>query len=202
MAEERRERNRIRRQLREEKQLLQQKRKWIRHTATVPKGFIRHQVLIALNEKPLSGSELIENIEKFTGGFWKPSPGSIYPLLAYLQDSGYIRELPTENGMKRYELNEKGKVLLENQRNIMGKYKETMGFQQRPFGDFFRKVPPEKTAIVRETFMRAGRAMLQLSNALQENFSEETLDEMKKIIDDTSEKFGKLTKKIEGKKNE
>ena len=199
MTEARRERNRIRRQLREEKQLLQQKRKWIRHTATVPKGFIRHQVLIALNEKPLSGSELIENIEKNTGGFWKPSPGSIYPLLAYLQDSGYMRELPTENGMKRYELNEKGKTLLEDQRNIMRKYKETMGFQS-PFGDFFRKVPPEKAVIVRGTFMRAGRAMFQLSSALRENFSEEALDEAGKVIDEASEKLEKIAKKIEGEK--
>ena len=52
----------------------------------------------------MSGSELMEEIEKHTGGHWKPSPGSIYPLLSWLQDNGYIKELPSENGLKRYEL--------------------------------------------------------------------------------------------------
>ena len=76
------------------------KRNLIRHTATVPKGFIRFHVLRALNEKPMSGSELMEKIEKHAGGFWKPSPGSIYPLLSSLQEHGYIKELPTENGLE------------------------------------------------------------------------------------------------------
>ena len=34
----------------------------------VPKGFIRYHVLEALNEKPMSGSELMDAIEKHTGG--------------------------------------------------------------------------------------------------------------------------------------
>jgi len=64
--------------------------------AMVPKGFIRLHVLEALEESPKSGSEIIDQIEKHTNGFWKPSPGSIYPLLAWLQEKAYIDELPTE----------------------------------------------------------------------------------------------------------
>jgi DNA-binding PadR family transcriptional regulator len=92
------------------------KRNWMRHTAMVPKGFIRYHVLEALNEKPMSGSELMDQIEKHTGGTWKPSPGSIYPLLSYLQDNGYIKELPTDNGLKRYELTLTGKGAQKIQR--------------------------------------------------------------------------------------
>ena len=79
-------------------------RRWLRHTAMVPKGFIRYHVLECLSQKPMSGSELMEDIERHTGGCWKPSPGSIYPLLSWLQDNGHIKELPVENGLKRYEL--------------------------------------------------------------------------------------------------
>ena len=84
----------------------------------VPKGFIRYRVLESLNEKPMSGSEIMTDIEGQTGGFWKPSPGSIYPLLSWLQDNGHVKELPMENGLKRYELTEKGKKLLFEQRKI------------------------------------------------------------------------------------
>ncbi len=182
--------------------IAQGKRKLKRHTAMVAAGFIRYHVLTALSEKPLSGSELIENIEKSTGGFWKPSPGSIYPLLSLLQDNGCISELPTENGMKRYELNENGKQLLQEQRKITKECRESMGFQQNPMIDFFRNIPSEKMAIFREMMIRGGKAMFQLSNALQDNYSEEAFDEMKKIMEDSNKKLEKLAKKIMGEKNE
>jgi DNA-binding PadR family transcriptional regulator len=180
------------------------KRNWMRHTAMVPKGFIRYHVLNALSEKPMSGSELMEQIEqRSASGFWKPSPGSIYPLLSYLQESGYIKELPTENGMKRYQLTETGKSLLEEQKTIMKKFKETMGFQQSPFSNFLAKVPPEKAAKIHDTIRHAGNAMFQLSIALQENFSEKALEEATKAVEEAAEKLEEVTKKIKGEpKNE
>ena len=179
------------------------KRNWMRHTAMVPKGFIRFQVLGALNEKPMSGSELMEQIKNHAGGFWKPSPGSIYPLLAWLQDSSYIKELPTENGMKRYELTDAGKSLLDEQRSTMKKFKETMGFPQFPFSNFFAKVPPGKAAKIHDTIRHAGTAMFQLSIALQENFSEQALEEAIKAVEEAAEKLEEVTKKIKGEpKNE
>ncbi len=63
--------------------VLAHKKNWMRHTAMMPKGFIRFRVLESLSEKPTSVSELIGEIEKHTSGFWKPSPGSIYPLLSW-----------------------------------------------------------------------------------------------------------------------
>ena len=176
------------------------KRNWMRHTAMVPKGFIRYHVLSALSEKPMSGSELMEQIEqRSASGFWKPSPGSIYPLLAFLQDSGYIKELPTENGMKRYQLTETGKALLEEQKTIMKKFRETMGFPQPQFGNFFTKLPPEKAVQIRDTMKRAGTAMHQLVSVMQENFSEQSLEEAIKAIDETAEKLEEITKKIKEK---
>ncbi len=124
--------------LREERHMMLHRRNWMRHTAMVPKGFIRHQVLEALSEKPMSGSEIMEQIQKRTGNFWKPSPGSIYPLLSWLQDNGYVKELPSENGLKRYELTKSGKGLLEEQTRIRNKFREEAGFMPGQFfGEFF-----------------------------------------------------------------
>jgi DNA-binding PadR family transcriptional regulator len=180
------------------------KRNWMRHTAMVPKGFIRYHVLEALNEKPMSGSELMEQIEKHTGGSWKPSPGSIYPLLSWLQDNGYVKELPTENGLKRYELAQTGKAFLEEQTTVRKKFREEAGFLTEPFFErFFMKIPPEKTAQIRLSMKRLGIASFKLGNTLRENFSEQAIDEALTILNEASKKLEEINSKLKGEpKNE
>ena len=177
---------------------------WLKHTAMVPKGFIRYHVLEALNEKPMSGSELMEQIEKHTGGTWKPSPGSIYPLLSWLQDNGYIKELPTENGMKRYELTQSGKNLLEEQTKVRKKFREETGFLTEPFFDrFFMKIPAEKTQQIRNSMKRLAVASFKLGSTLRENFSEQALDEALSALNQASEKLEDINNKLKGEpKNE
>jgi DNA-binding PadR family transcriptional regulator len=178
-------------------------RKWMRHTAMVPKGFIRYQVLEALNEKPMSGSELMDEIEKHTGGFWKPSPGSIYPLLSWLQDNSCIKELPTENGLKRYELTESGKSLLEEQKKIRKKFREEVGFLPAPFFDsFLMRIPPEKTVEIRNSIRRVAIAFFQLGSTLQEKFSEQALNEAISAVDEASRKLEEINKKLKGDQHE
>lgn len=174
-------------------------KRWMRHTAMVPKGFIRHHVLEALSEKPMSGSELMEEIEKHTGGCWKPSPGSIYPLLAWLQDNAYIKELPPENGLKRYELTSSGKRLLEEQKTIMKKFREEAGFLPAPFfNNFFIKMPREQTVEIRDSLKRLATAFFHVGSTLQENFSEQALNEALKAVNETTEKLEALSQKLKG----
>jgi DNA-binding PadR family transcriptional regulator len=169
----------------------------------VPKGFIRYHVLEALSQKPMSGSELMEDIEKHTGGFWKPSPGSIYPLLSWLQDNGYIGELPAENGLKRYKLTESGKLLLDEQKKIRRKFREEVGFLPAPFFDsFLMRIPPEKTAEIRGAVRQLAISFFQLGSNLQEKFSEQALNEALRAINETTRKFEEINKKAKGEKNE
>ena len=178
-------------------------RKWMKHTAMVPKGFIRYQVLEALSEKAMSGSEIMDEIEKHTGGFWKPSPGSIYPLLSWLQDNGYIKELPTENGLKRYELTENGKSLLEEQKKIRKKFREEVGFLPTPFFDtFLMRIPPEKTVEIHNSIRRLAIAFFHLGSTLQEKFSEQALNEALSAVDETSRKLEEINKNLKGEKHE
>lgn len=72
--------------------------------------------------------EIIEEIETQTGS-WKPSPGSIYPLLARLVKKGYTTELPRdEMGFKRYVFTEKGKKFLEQQIEVAKNFIERIEF--------------------------------------------------------------------------
>ena len=52
---------------------------------------------------PKNGAEIVDAIEQMTQGWWRPSPGSIYPLLAELQQEGLVQK--RDDG--RYELNPK-----------------------------------------------------------------------------------------------
>ena len=73
----------------------------------IPRGLLHHLSLMLLQSGPKSGSELTEQIEEYTD--WRPSPGSIYPLLSNLQENGLIEPYDDgEVGIKRFKLSEKG----------------------------------------------------------------------------------------------
>jgi DNA-binding PadR family transcriptional regulator len=183
--------------MRKEKHMMFHRRNWLRHNAMVPKGFLRYHVLEALNQKPMSGSELMEEIHKHTGGNWKPSPGSIYPLLAWLQDNEYIKELAHENGLKRYELTQSGKALLEEQTKIREKFRADMGFMTNPFFDrFFSKIPEEKTNQIRASMKGLMISSIKLGKTLRENYSEKDLDEALRVLDDASKKIDEINNKL------
>jgi DNA-binding PadR family transcriptional regulator len=188
------------RQMHQERHLLHHKRNWLRHNAMVPKGFLRFQVLEALSQKAMSGSELMEEIHKHTGGNWKPSPGSIYPLLAWLQDNQYITELQHENGLKRYALTQTGKDLLKEQIRIREKFRADTGFMTHPFFDrFFANVPKEKVDQLRATTKKLFFSSMKLGRNLRENYSEEELDEALKVLEEASRKLDEITEKIKAK---
>jgi DNA-binding PadR family transcriptional regulator len=189
----------------------------MRHTAMVPKGFIRYQVLESLGEKPMSGSEIINEIESRTNRRWKPSPGSIYPLLAWLQDNGHVKELPAEqSGMKRYELTESGRALLEEQKKIMAEQRKKMKEYARsrarfrkerffgpPFiGALLSGLSEEKLAEARETMHKLATAFFELGRSLDEHASEEAFDEALKLLNSTAEKLEEINHKLKGGKDE
>lgn len=169
-----------------------------RHIACVPKGFLRFHVLRLLKEKPMSGSEIMDAIEKETHGFWRPSPGSIYPLLAWLQDKGYIKEVPSEEGgVKRYTITEQGLKLLEEQAKIEEKMRKIALFAPR----FMWLVPPtERISAIQESLERVIRSFIDLREALEERVSEQTLKEVTEILNSAAEKIEALARKIREEK--
>ncbi len=77
----------------------------------IPRGILKYLILKLLDEQPDTGYGIISRIEKKTG-FWKPSTGSIYPLLENLVDKGLI-ERSESGGKFVYRLTEKGRQALE-----------------------------------------------------------------------------------------
>ncbi|MGQ9641645.1 MAG: PadR family transcriptional regulator [Candidatus Bathycorpusculaceae bacterium] len=172
--------------------------------AAVPKGFLRYQVLELLNVKSLSGSEIISEIEKQTNELWKPSPGSVYPLLAWLQDNGYIKEVPTEeSGVKRYTLTVKGKKLLEEQRKMRAQLRDRAKFLAPPFfGVMWCGLPAEKAAELRESSRRLLKAFASIGVSVGEKFSEQVFEETLKVLNEAADNLEKINKKLKAERNE
>jgi DNA-binding PadR family transcriptional regulator len=57
---------------------------------SVVRGMLPMYLLSLLRGKPHHGNEIIKAIEKMNKGTWKPSPGSVYPLLKKLEEDGLI----------------------------------------------------------------------------------------------------------------
>lgn len=166
--------------------------------ATVPKGFLRYQVLELLSERALSGSEIMNEIERKTFGIWRPSPGSIYPLLAWLHDSGYIREVPSgEAGIKRYTLTDKGKQLLEEQRKIREYFTGGWKVLAPPLlYTLWLRVPSEDAERLRETVSHFMKSLFRLCFNLEVRFSKETLNETLKVLNEAAQKFDEINRRL------
>lgn len=80
------------------------------------RGYYKALALYLLASKPLSGYEIIKTLEGAFGGRLRPSPGTIYPLLRYLEEEGYIKAEEQYVGRKRkrvYSVTEAGRRALE-----------------------------------------------------------------------------------------
>jgi len=70
----------------------------------VRRGDVRTAILSVLHEQQqLNGYQVIQRITERSGGAWKPSPGSVYPTIAQLEDEGLI-ETVVDGGRKLLQL--------------------------------------------------------------------------------------------------
>lgn len=83
------------------------------------RGDVRAAILLLLDESPLHGYELIQQIAARSEGAWKPSPGSIYPALAQLEDEGLVT-IEKVAGRKTAQLTQEGRAYIEQHRADLG----------------------------------------------------------------------------------
>jgi hypothetical protein len=67
------------------------------------RGWLRPAILKLIQEKPMNGMEIINRFNEASHGWWKPSPGSIYPLLENLEKEGITKK----RADGRYEVTKK-----------------------------------------------------------------------------------------------
>jgi DNA-binding PadR family transcriptional regulator len=167
-----------------------------RHMAFVPKGFIRYYILRLLDEKPMSGSEIIQHVEEKSQGRWRPSPGSVYPLLSWLQEKNYIKEVEAkEPGIKRYILTDEGKKFLQEHENRRAKMEER--FKYFGPGSFFEPpwlVMPDYVKTVMKADFELHNALWTLRHATPDEGTEKNARKVTEILKEATERIEKLIK--------
>lgn len=84
-----------------------------------PRGDVRGAVLLLLAEEPRNGYSIMQEIENRSAGAWRPSPGSVYPLLQQLEEAGLVRSVDSD-GRKLIELTDDGRETVEAERAAIG----------------------------------------------------------------------------------
>ncbi|MFT3848206.1 MAG: PadR family transcriptional regulator [Propionivibrio sp.] len=78
-------------------------------------GDLKFVVLHLVAQKPAHGYEIIKALGELVGGDYSPSPGTVYPTLAMLEDLGWIAATPDANGRKEYVISDEGRQQLTAQ---------------------------------------------------------------------------------------
>ena len=139
----------------------------------------------------MSGSELMEEVEKWTG--WKPSPGSIYPLLRKYRDDGVIERVEAEEvGLKRVTLTEKGKELLKEygERDI---FREKFHSMRR----MWLKIYKEMDENLHQASVRLFETIEKIASLLKGEEAKEDAAEARSILINTVEELEKIISRLE-----
>ncbi len=175
----------------------------MKQTEGMPRGLLRFIVLKFLSEKPISGVEIVERINQKTKGKWKPSPGSIYPLLLSLHRNGFISESSSnESILKQYTLTTEGRAFLKEQELLGQSFLEKMrclvpmfieGFQ---FGTSGANLHLANASAIRllETFIEL--------DSRKHKLTRENVADIARILEESKSKLASIIQRIDGTSRE
>ena len=84
-----------------------------------PRGDVRAAILVLLDEEARNGYWIMQEIEERSAGAWRPSPGSVYPVLSQLEDEGLVRT--DESGERKLmALTDEGHAYVAERRDTLG----------------------------------------------------------------------------------
>jgi DNA-binding PadR family transcriptional regulator len=121
--------------------------------ARVRRGDVRSAILdvLASTPEPINGYQVIQQIAERSDGVWKPSPGSVYPTIAWLQDEELVEDAPT--GRKTLQLTESG-------REYVAEHAEEIAIMWRSF----ETDVPEGEADLRQVIGQTVGAIIQVAS--------------------------------------
>lgn len=141
------------------------------------RGDAKYLILNALGKKSMHGYQIISDIEKDFQGLYSPSPGSVYPTLQMLDESGLI-SLEKKDSKKIYSLTKKGKKILEENKNrikeIFSRVSEHR--EKHWFGREMRVLSSKYAGLGSEVFLKAKKFSSDKS-------AENKLKSIEKVLD-------------------
>ena len=146
------------------------------HPHFLGKGDFKSILLHILENRPMHGYEIIKSLEERYHGFYKPSPGTVYPALRALLRQGLV-EVSGEERRKTYRISRKGRGHLRSRRAEI----------EKRFRLFETTVGPERASLLRE--LRTTGRMLGLNIR---NATPEQAVELRKVLVEMRERMMKI----------
>ncbi len=89
---------------------------------------LKYWILGMLYKQDMSGAMVIDTMSQKSFGIWRPSPGSIYPMLKDMEKNGEITVKKTIATQKIYGITEKGRKSLDSiEMPLVGRFWESDG---------------------------------------------------------------------------
>jgi DNA-binding PadR family transcriptional regulator len=107
----------------------------------------------------------MQEIEQRSGGLWRPSPGSVYPALAQLEDEGLVR-VDEQEGRRTYALTDAGRTYVAEREDLVA-----------PWDEMSDSVDDDVTSLFKE-LRQVGMAVVQVGQM----GSREQIAEARKLL--------------------
>lgn len=121
------------------------------------RGDLKFVILRLLSDSPMHGYEVMKALEKESGGYYNPSPGSVYPTLQMLEDEGYL-DCEEKDGKKVYSVTDAGKEYLDENADVVEDvFARVDDLTDRFFGDEMRGLSKTFSRLAQMTFDEAFR---------------------------------------------
>ena len=142
------------------------------------KGDLKFVILRLLADKPMHGYDVMKALEEECGGWYKASPGSVYPTLQMLEDQGFLTVQATD-GKKVYTITAEGEAYLtENEAHVDDIFSR--------FGEFTDEFKDDMKDMYR-SFMHLSKETFDSANRWTED--KNIMEEMREILDEAQEKI-------------
>jgi DNA-binding PadR family transcriptional regulator len=150
---------------------------------------MKFALLELLRERPMYGYEMIKALEEKSGGFYTPSPGSIYPTLQMLEERSFVTSQETE-GKKVYSISETGRVLLEEHEQQQQEFSGPPWMRHRHGHEGQPRGPRPEMQALRMEAMEVARLF---ALAGRNSFSDpEKLNRLRSIIESTRKELTEM----------
>ena len=118
------------------------------------RGDLKYVILRMLKSKPMHGYEVMRALEDESGGWYKASPGSVYPTLQMLEDQGFV-SAQEQDGKKVYSITPEGIKHLEENSHVVDEIVDRVAdFTNRYFRADMRDLTKSFSRFAQVTFER------------------------------------------------
>ncbi len=119
------------------------------------RGDLKFVILRLISERPMHGYEVMKALEEESKGYYRPSPGSVYPTLQMLDDEGYLT-VEEQDGKKIYTITDEGMAYLGDNEDVVDDvFDRVEHFTDRFFGGDMRALSRSFSKLAQLAFDQA-----------------------------------------------